>query len=187
MPWDYQGKTRNATLVTEPIKAWRCWRINWAEGGPYLYALGVNHIWVPCEKGAAIHVRNPFSDLLRNAHLSPSQNCACGFWGLKTPEQMVDLAETHAHDREFVLGSVNLWGRVFEWTLGWRSQFAYPETIYVPRGAGTDSTSSGRLSQILAEKYKIDSVCVSGYRDVLGLIEMQKGGEKSVEADDCAA
>ncbi len=58
----------------------------------------------------------------RDKHESPDKTCGCGFHAYKKIESLVP--------NDFVI-SCYLWGRVFIYQEGYRSQFAYPAAIYL--------------------------------------------------------
>lgn len=47
------------------------------------------------------------------------------------------------------VGTVKLWGRIIEHEWGFRAQYAYPKTLYVPRDR------HGRIAAELAEAYRV--------------------------------
>src|ERR1019366_7578286 len=68
---------------------------------------------------------------VHGAHELPSVDCTCGVYAAKDP----------AHLRQFgyegrgIHGEVYLWGTVVEHKLGWRAQFAYPKSLFLPPDA----------------------------------------------------
>ena len=71
----------------------------------------------------------------RNEHTPPITSCSCGIYAVNSFE---DLRERRynwgeaADGRIWVVAEVSLWGRLRPGQIGYRAQFAYPETVYVP-------------------------------------------------------
>lgn len=67
-------------------------------------------------------------------HTPPVASCSCGIYAVKSFE---DLRE-HRYNwqatdgRIWVVAEVSLWGRLRPGQIGYRAQFAYPKTVYVP-------------------------------------------------------
>jgi hypothetical protein len=58
----------------------------------------------------------------------PQANCTCGVYAVKT----LDHFRSAGYERFGIHGEVYLWGAVVEHELGWRAQFAYPKTLFLP-------------------------------------------------------
>ena len=63
-----------------------------------------------------------------DAHDAPQPNCTCGVYASKSFEHL----HTTKYARCGLYGEVNLWGTVVEHEQGWRTQFAYPKSLYLP-------------------------------------------------------
>ena len=66
-----------------------------------------------------------------NAHDAqsvPQTTCTCGVYAAKDSEHLCDMG----YQRYGICGEVYLWGRLVEHELGWRAQFAYPKTLFLP-------------------------------------------------------
>jgi hypothetical protein len=71
---------------------------------------------------------------------TPFARCSCGIYAVKTFEDLKrnsynwnDLSVTHPSDElVWVVAEVKLWGEVRRGAIGYRAQYAYPKTIYVP-------------------------------------------------------
>jgi hypothetical protein len=63
-----------------------------------------------------------------DAHDAPQANCTCGVYASKSFEHL----HTTKYARCGLYGEVNLWGTVVEHEQGWRTQFAYPKSLYLP-------------------------------------------------------
>jgi hypothetical protein len=66
----------------------------------------------------------------------PGEHCSCGLYSAKTMEHLLSMGY-HKYDADraglfHVIGEVSLWGKVVEGSQGWRAQFGYPRTLYVP-------------------------------------------------------
>ena len=55
-------------------------------------------------------------------------DCTCGVYAAKNREHIREIA----YERLGIHGEVYLWGTVVEHRLGWRAQFAYPKTFFLP-------------------------------------------------------
>ncbi|HEX7277899.1 MAG TPA: hypothetical protein VF244_11035 [Acidimicrobiales bacterium] len=62
-------------------------------------------------------------------HPAPAHSCTCGIYAYRDG---VDIREDRADP--YVLGEVNLWGRVIEHESGYRAQFAYPKRLALVNG-----------------------------------------------------
>ena len=65
---------------------------------------------------------------MHDAHEPPQTNCTCGVYASKSLEQLL----TTGYAKCGIHGEVYLWGTVVEHELGWRAQFAYPKTLFLP-------------------------------------------------------
>ena len=66
-----------------------------------------------------------------NAHDAdepPHLECTCGVYAAKNIEHLRQLG----YEGRGIRGEVHLWGTVVEHELGWRAQFAYPKTLFLP-------------------------------------------------------
>ena len=64
----------------------------------------------------------------KNAPELPQTNCTCGVYAVKT----LDHFRSAGYAKCGIHGEVYLWGTVVEHELGWRAQFAYPKTLFLP-------------------------------------------------------
>jgi hypothetical protein len=58
----------------------------------------------------------------------PHADCTCGVYAAKNLEHLRQIGYT----RRGIRGEVYLWGTVVEHRLGWRAQFAYPKSLFLP-------------------------------------------------------
>lgn len=84
---------------------------------------------------------------LKHASL-PGDFCTCGIYALST----LEAARAYFNHRQtlegvtLLVGSVTLWGRVVEHEQGFRSQYAYPKTLYLPADFDTSLAERLRVS-----------------------------------------
>ena len=64
-------------------------------------------------------------------HELPHSNCTCGVYAAKNLEHLRQFG----YERRGIHGEVYLWGTVVEHKLGWRAQFAYPKSLFLPPDA----------------------------------------------------
>lgn len=57
---------------------------------------------------------------------TPGASCSCGIYAAKG----ISLAMSYFSGPQCVIGEVYMWGKIIEGTDGWRSQYAYPKTLY---------------------------------------------------------
>ena len=58
----------------------------------------------------------------------PHLDCTCGVYAAKNLEHLREID----YEKLGVHGEVYLWGTVVEHRLGWRAQFAYPKSLFLP-------------------------------------------------------
>ncbi len=114
-----------------PVVGYRVWRWN---------ATGLRSLngepWLPgrplaagCRAARGTIVGR--AEAVHGAHEPPHSGCTCGVYA----------AKNLAHLRQFgyegcgIPGEVYLWGTVVEHRLGWRAQFAYPKSLFLPPDA----------------------------------------------------
>ena len=68
---------------------------------------------------------------LHGAHELPHPNCTCGVYAAKTLKHLRQFG----YQERGIHGEVYLWGTVVEHRLGWRAQFAYPKSLFLPPDA----------------------------------------------------
>lgn len=113
------------------VEGWRAWNVDREPPAfgttPRLESATYSYWWTPRVKARAECPKSP-------THV-PGEQCTCGFYAAKTLEHLREMGY-HAYDEESkrvcVVGRLAMWGKVIEGTQGWRSEFAYPHTIYVP-------------------------------------------------------
>jgi hypothetical protein len=114
------------------VEGWRAWRVPRQPPlfgtAPKLHSASYAYYWTPrvkaraeCDRGHDDHV--------------PGETCSCGFYAAKTLDQLRQMGySTYDENGEFVrvVGQMALWGKVIEGSQGWRAEFAYPATLFVP-------------------------------------------------------
>ena len=147
--------------LISPIVGWRVWR--WDTTG--LKSLNGKR-WSPshaleakCGAGRA-----------HDAHEPPRTDCTCGVYAAKNLEHLRQLG----YEPLGIRGEVHLWGTVVEHELGWRAQFAYPKTLFLPPGMALFSTKEveSRLKTLAA--YDID-IFIGGGRGSIRLCRRGSG------------
>lgn len=91
---------------------------------------------------------NTGGDRAHGAHELPHAHCTCGVYAAKNIEHLRQFG----YDGRGIHGEVYLWGTVVEHRLGWRAQFAYPKSLFLPPDAipFTLTEMSARLKTLIA-------------------------------------
>jgi hypothetical protein len=114
-----------------PIVGYRVWQ--WDAAG--LKSLN-GEPWLPQRRLAATCRASSFgtfvgrADPVRDAHDAPQSACTCGVYAAKS----LDHLRRAGYDRYGIHGEVLLWGNVVEHEHGFRAQFAYPKSLFLPPG-----------------------------------------------------
>lgn len=116
-------------MTSNAIRGWRAWRLGVFEpsGGdaPEVFLRSCVHdaYWTPREAVSSRCVE----------HVRPSLLCGCGIYAVKTRAAALEWAQTTARamPMPLVIGEVNLWGRVLQFSSGYRAQHAYPYSLEV--------------------------------------------------------
>lgn len=138
-----------------PVIAWRVWQL--VDGG--IASLN-GQPWIPGKTLAASCAApgRPALPLGRAfprhdaAAEVPGLNCSCGVYAARS----LSCLRGMEYDRYGILGEVFLWGRVVEHENGWRGQFAYPKSFFLPSNqlGATLASVQSRLATLIA--YKAD-------------------------------
>lgn len=115
------------------VTGWRCWTVLKADG--LLRPIWRRNIaWKPrqpieavCaaeEPGTGPTTKRP------SLHRVPHASCKCGIWAVCHPKLLTEVEWAWNDDETLIVGQVALWGHVIEHARGWRSQFAYPTSLY---------------------------------------------------------
>jgi hypothetical protein len=132
-----------------PIVGYRVWQ--WDPAG--LKSLN-GELWFPHQplaagcRASALGTMGGCDEAAHDAHEAPQANCTCGVYAAKNLEHL----HKAGYSQYGIHGEVNLWGTVVEHTLGWRSQFAYPKTLFLPQDAlpFTFAAIQSRLKTLIA-------------------------------------
>jgi hypothetical protein len=102
-----------------PLIGYRAWRWNDATG---LKSLN-GEPWLPGRPLAA--------GCRAVAHEPPRSDCTCGVYAARNLEHLRQFG----YEQRGIHGEVYLWGTVVDHKLGWRAQFAYPKSLFLPPNA----------------------------------------------------
>ena len=115
-----------------PIVGYRVWRWN---------ATGLTSLngepWLPgrpLAAGCRYAARGTIvgrAKTVHGAHELPHADCTCGVYAARNLEHLRQFG----YDGCGIHGEVYLWGTVVEHKLGWRAQFAYPKSLFLPPDA----------------------------------------------------
>jgi hypothetical protein len=112
-----------------PVVGYRVWR--WTATG--LHSLN-GEPWVadrPLEARCRAAVPGTIvcrEQAVHGAHELPHPDCTCGVYAAKSIEHLRQFG----YEDRGIHGEVDLWGTVVEHKLGWRAQFAYPKSLFLP-------------------------------------------------------
>ena len=135
-----------------PLIGYRLWRVIEERGEIVLSPLnfesrdwvGATTGWVSSACGGSELWISPEGELESpDRHRAPGEECACGFYAMKqlTPEMLLGASSRHAHrvgsrsDERFVLGRVQLAGKIVEHELGYRAERARIVELIPIRGS----------------------------------------------------
>jgi hypothetical protein len=107
--------------LSEPIDAWRTWKLSGRKDGTHLRlrpVVGRAKPWQPLRPAEAVC-------RMGRMHTAPHVDCTCGLHGCHQADL---LRRTKSPG---VLGRVALWGRVVEHELGYRAQLGYPQRLSI--------------------------------------------------------
>jgi len=128
-----------------PVVGYRVWR--WDAAG--LKSLN-GEPWLPGRPLAAGCRRTivPGAKAVHGAHQLPHSDCTCGVYAAKNIEHLRQFG----YEGRGIHGEVYLWGTVVEHKLGWRAQFAYPKSLFLPPTAipFTLTQMDARLKSLIA-------------------------------------
>jgi hypothetical protein len=110
-------------LIHEAIVGWRVWRLGSIKRMDsttevFLRSCVRSDFWQPLQRLEAACVR----------HALPSRTCECGIYALKARTEALEWARwaRSVFPNAVVIGQVNLWGNVLQFSRGYRAQYAYP-------------------------------------------------------------
>jgi hypothetical protein len=115
---------------------------------------------------------------LRAGHVPPARGCGCGIYAAREAEEAAWYLEGRGwEDRlgvQRVIGTVSLWGRIFECARGWRASHAYPKTIYVPARQGP--------YRLRAEQTQEVALALTDYQVTVELLDADSRGPDDIVA-----
>ena len=147
-----------------PIVGYRVWK--WEKTG--LKSL-CGERWKPsqllaarCRASVVVGPIAGRAEAVHDAHEPPQTDCTCGVYAAKNIEHLRQLG----YEGRGIRGEVHLWGTVVEHELGWRAQFAYPKTLFLPPDLIPSDTKEmeARLGALAA--YDIDIFMLGGGRKI---------------------
>jgi hypothetical protein len=143
----------NVPDYISPIIGYRVWR--WDDAG--LRSLN-GKPWSPCKPLAAKCGAGKAHD----ADEVPQTDCTCGVYAAKNLEHLRQFG----YEGRGIHGEVYLWGTVVEHELGWRAQFAYPKSLFLPPDLIPSDTKEmeSRLEALAA--YSTDIFIVGGGQSI---------------------
>jgi hypothetical protein len=106
-------------VYPEEFIGWRGWTVN---RNGLLTSVNSSMVWTPNEEFEAIctvgktHSRIPWA------------KCSCGIYATKDLSKL----RSNGYHNTGVFGTIKMWGNCVDGGEGYRSQFAYPDVIYVP-------------------------------------------------------
>jgi hypothetical protein len=136
-----------------PIVACRVWR--WDTSG--LKSLNGKR-WSPGQPMAAKCGARQAHDAYETPHL----DCTCGVYAAKNLEHLRQLG----YEGRGISGEVHLWGTVVEHELGWRSQFAYPKSLFLPPDLIPSDTKEMEVRLKALAEYRADVFILGGGRKI---------------------
>jgi hypothetical protein len=117
--------------VVGTVGGWRAWNVKRQPpmygNAPRLESATYAYYWAPRVAARAECSKDP-------GHV-PGEDCSCGFYSAKTLAHLREMGYSEYDENgEYVtvVGEMAQWGKVIEGSQGWRAEYAYPSTIYVP-------------------------------------------------------
>jgi hypothetical protein len=141
-----------------PLVGYRVWQLN---------ATGLNSLngepWLPGRplaagcRAATLRTIAGLAKAVHDPHELPHADCTCGVYAAKNLEHLRQIG----YERRGIHGAVSLWGKLVEHKLGWRAQFAYPKSFFLPPNAipFRFSEIEARLKRVIAFGADIFLLC----------------------------
>jgi hypothetical protein len=127
-------------------EGWRAWKVAMEPPpfgtAPKLYSATWDYYWAPRVKARA------HCDICDDV---PGETHTCGFYSAKSLEHLRSMGYQEydpSTGMVCVVGHLACWGKVIEGSQGWRAEYAYPMTLYIPFEAH-------RLGKPLANAYGV--------------------------------
>lgn len=144
------------------VEGWRAWRVPVTLPpyglAPKMYsvtAAQADYAWVPRKRMQA--------DCPTCGDNVPGNTHTCGFYSARDLEHLMSQGYHHYTEHDGytrVVGQVANWGKVIECTRGWRAQYAYPVSLYVP-------FECWRLLKPLSEAFGVPAKLMNTLREEL--------------------
>lgn len=143
----HSGAREGSSLVVpdllEPIIGYRAWRVdsggNLMSTGLFYYGHGGG--WYPREPQAS---QCYYDKLLHYGHKTPQEHCNCGYYAASDFRNIMKGSGKYA-----AVGRVAMWGKIIQYTKGWRAEYAYPIEFKMIRsyylGSRREARHRGRL------------------------------------------
>jgi hypothetical protein len=164
----------------EPTIGWRTWLVV-PEGEAFrLRSVVYDTLWPTHSELIArcLHRSVSLPWRRRSGHLPPADNCACGIYAAKDPEEAASYLDGRSWADGLsvhrVIGTVSLWGRVVECTRGWRGALAYPKKIYIPPTRAPFWLKAERVEQVALD--------LADYEVAIELLDADCSGPKELVA-----
>jgi hypothetical protein len=129
-------------VYPEEFFGWRGWTVD--KG--VLKSINGGDIWTPGQPFEAECASG------RSHKQVPWPRCTCGLYSTKTLKKL----QANGYHNLGAFGKVAIWGEIIEASDGYRSQFAYPILIYVPRLAW-------RRAESLSKRYGVEVLVTNPY------------------------
>lgn len=143
------GIVEKMSKSRKPLSSWRTWKVV-DDGEPLrLKSISYGEYWPAMEPIKAKCVGGNDGD-----HECPSWHHRCGVYSVKELEHVSRWATSrHPGSTQItVIGEIEMWGRVLEYTDGYRSEYAYPLKLYVPSDFGGYTYDGWDSPEDFAEK-----------------------------------
>ena len=131
-------------VVAGSLFGLRLWNVSSHRGEFRLASATAFHRWDPEDPGAATCRKKP--------HAVPASECSCGFYSFHPGLESMCKVQMFANrsPRLNVAGIVRLWGRTEVHPTGMRSEFAAPDSLFLPSGS---SPAFRVMVEDLADQY----------------------------------
>jgi hypothetical protein len=142
-------------VENEARVAWRIWRL-----GAVALPDGASEVFLrSCVRSGYWEARARF-EASCSRHKLPDLRCECGIYAVRERAQAEEWA-TWARSvlpNPIVMGRVSLWGKVLQFSKGFRAQYAYPYELEVARDGDWDGLDAEEVARQLRDAYLVDMV-----------------------------
>ena len=138
-------------LSLEPVEGWRAWVLDRVDGALALRSVTRTDHWPARSAMVATCV-------FHRGRTVPDEHCMCGLYAASSPEQLARSGVLGGGIS--VVGTVAMWGRLIEYTLGARSRLAYPSRLRLVCGPCI-ALGAGAVApvMVLGEQGSLNAVC----------------------------